>query len=96
MKARFNNGKITVYEQLPETFNNGEISIIGEMDKLTKEELEALGFYDLVKPPIDEATQRYANIIWCRSAIPFFLLLFPCHYFNWRLCLRFRSPGLGQ
>jgi len=68
MKARFNNGKITVYEQLPETFNNGEISIIGEMDKLTKEELEALGFYDLVKPPIDEATQRYANIIWDAEA----------------------------
>jgi len=54
---------ITLYDKLPETFNNGQISIIGEMDKLSNEELEALGFYDVIQPELNDA-QFYGGVRW--------------------------------
>lgn len=54
MKARIGNGQIVVYPQLPLTFKNDKVSILGGMEYLSKEELEELGFYDIIEPVLTE------------------------------------------
>lgn len=63
MKARFENGGIALYPQLPQSFKNDEVNIIGEFDKLSKEELESYGFYDVVEPALAD-NEMYEKVIW--------------------------------
>ena len=61
MKAIEINGKISVIKNLPKTLNT-ENGLVLNFDKQSKEELEALGYYDLVKPSIDKDTQSLGNV----------------------------------
>lgn len=63
MKARIENGVITVFTQLPLTFKNENVSVIGEFDKLTREELEGYGFFDILEPALPEG-KMYGDVIY--------------------------------
>ena len=77
MKARQDeNGAVTLYDRLPDTFNNGMISIIGEMDKLSNEELEALGFYDVIEPELND-WEFYGGARWDEQLLKFVRLTIP-------------------
>lgn len=61
MKAIEINGKISVIKNLPKNLNT-ENGLVLNFDKQSKEELEALGYYDFVKPSIDSDTQSLGNV----------------------------------
>ena len=61
MKAIEINGKISVIKNLPKTLNT-ENGLVLNFDKQSKEELEALGYFDFVKPAIDKDTQSLGNV----------------------------------
>ena len=61
MKAIEINGKISVLKNLPKTLNT-EDGVIVNFSKLPKEELEALGYYDVVKPAYDKDTQSLGDL----------------------------------
>jgi len=61
MKAIERNGKISVLKNLPSTMDIGG-KLYMSFNKLPKEDLEALGYYDLVKPSIDKDTQSLGNV----------------------------------
>ena len=61
MKAIEKNGKISVLKNLPKTLNT-ENGLVLNFDKQSKKELEALGYFDLVKPAIDKDTQSLGNV----------------------------------
>lgn len=63
MKARIEDGTIVIYSELPKSFKNDEVNIIGEFDRLSKEELEGYGFYDIIEPKISE-NQTYGKPYW--------------------------------
>ena len=61
MKAIEINGKISILKNLPKNHNT-ENGLVLNFNKLPKEELEALGYYDFVKPAIDKDTQSLGNV----------------------------------
>ena len=61
MKAIEINGKISVIKNLPKTLNT-ENGLVLNFDKQSKKELEALGYFDLVKPAIDKDTQSLGEV----------------------------------
>jgi hypothetical protein len=61
MKAIEINGKISILKNLPKNHNT-ENGLVLNFNKLPKEELEALGYYDFVKPSIDKDTQSLGNV----------------------------------
>ena len=62
MKAIEINGKISVIKNLPKTLHTDGV-ILG-FNKLSKEELEAYGYYDFVKPSIDKDTQSLGSVFF--------------------------------
>jgi hypothetical protein len=61
MKAIERNGKISVLKNLPSTMDIGG-KLYMSFNKLSKEQLEELGYYDVVKPAIDVDTQSLGNL----------------------------------
>ena len=63
MKIIPTNGKLEKYNKLP---NNLKIDgrLIFNLDKLSNEELEALGIYDLIIPEYDKLTQKLDDLVW--------------------------------
>lgn len=61
MKGKEINGKITVLKTLPSTLNTPEGTVFG-LNKASKERLEALGYYDVIKPAIDKDTQSLGDL----------------------------------
>ena len=61
MKAIEINGKISVVKQLPINKTIDGTTIVG-FGRLPKKELEALGYYDFIKPSIDSETQSLGNV----------------------------------
>jgi len=62
MKARNSNNVIVLYNEVPKSFTEGEINIIGGFDLLSDIELQAYGFYDVVTPAFDYYTQKLSDI----------------------------------
>jgi len=61
MKAIEINGKISVVKQLPINKTIDGTTIVG-FGRLPKKELEALGYYDFIRPSIDSETQSLGNV----------------------------------
>lgn len=76
MKARFENGVIVLYKELPTSFKNDEVNIVGGFDLLSKEELEHYGFYDVIEPPLKE-DEEYDDIRWDESLNSFIYNVIP-------------------
>ena len=58
MKAININGQIKLYGSLPKSWGN----IIGGFNTLSDEEAKEYGFYDVVNPDFDNATQNFGDI----------------------------------
>ena len=58
MKAIDINGEIKIYSKLPKSWGN----IIGGFNTLSDEEAKEYGFYDVVSPDYDNATQSFGDI----------------------------------
>jgi len=63
MKAAVENGRIvTTYKSLPNSLKTPTKYILGGANNLSKEELEAIGIYDVVKPSFDSLTQTKGGL----------------------------------
>ena len=60
MKAIQIDGAIKRYTTIPKSWGN----VIGGFDKLSSTEWEAAGFYDVVSPSYDSATQYLGDLEW--------------------------------
>ena len=60
MKAIEINGKIKVYNSLPNSWKG----VMGNFSKLSDEEIKSYGFYDVVTPDYNSRTQELSNIFW--------------------------------
>ena len=60
MKAIQINGAIKRYTTIPKAWGN----VIGGFDLLSSTEWEAAGFYDVVTPDYDSATQKLGDLEW--------------------------------
>ena len=60
MKAIQINGAIKRYTTIPKAWGN----VIGGFDLLSSTEWEAAGFYDVVTPSYDSATQKLGDLEW--------------------------------
>ncbi len=58
MKAIEINGKIKVYDPLPESWKG----VMGNFSKLSDEEIEAYGFYDVVVPEYDQRVEVLGDL----------------------------------
>lgn len=50
IESRLGNNVVVLYSEIPQSFVEGQINIIGGFDLLSKEELEQYGFYDVIEP----------------------------------------------
>ena len=66
MKARVENGLIVLYAQLPQSFKNDDVCILGGMENLSKQELENLGFFDVIEPEL-LPMEMYGPVKWDES-----------------------------
>jgi len=63
MKAAVQNGRIvTIYKSLPNSLKTPTKYILGGANNLSKEELEAIGIYDVVKPSFDPQIQTKGGL----------------------------------
>jgi hypothetical protein len=63
MKAAVENGRIvTIYKSLPNSLKTPTKYILGGANNLSKEELKAIGIYDVVKPSFDPQTQTKGGL----------------------------------
>jgi len=60
MKAIEINGTIKVYSNLPNSWGG----VMGNFSKLSEEEIQAYGFYDVVNPDYDSRIQIKSEIYW--------------------------------
>lgn len=60
MKAIEINGTIKVYSNLPNSWEG----VMGNFSKLSEEEIQAYGFYDVVNPDYDSRIQIKSEIYW--------------------------------
>ena len=60
MKAIEINGTIKVYNNLPNSWEG----VMGNFSKLSEEEIQAYGFYDVVNPDYDSRIQIKSEIYW--------------------------------
>ncbi len=60
MKAIQIEGKIKVYNPLPNSWKG----VIGNFSKLSDEEIKAYGFYDVVVPEYNKASESLSDIFW--------------------------------
>jgi Na+-transporting NADH:ubiquinone oxidoreductase subunit NqrC len=61
MKARVESGKVVKYNSIPNVIY-GASGTVENAKRLPNEELEALGFYDVVVPDYDPVTQSISNL----------------------------------
>lgn len=61
MKARLESGKIVKYSQIPDTLFESSKTITNAK-RLTTDELEALGFFDVIEPGYDSVTEVIYNL----------------------------------
>jgi len=61
MKARLESGKIVKYSQIPDTLFESS-KTIANAKRLTTDELEALGFFDVIEPSYDSVTEVIYNL----------------------------------
>jgi ribosomal protein L21 len=61
MKATEINGKIKTYNRLPKNYEVDGTTIVN-FNKLSKEEAEGYGFFDVVMPSYDSVTQQISNL----------------------------------
>ena len=61
MKARLESGKIVKYSSIPETLFE-PTKTITNAKRLTTDELEALGFFDIITPTYDSVTEVVYNL----------------------------------
>ena len=61
MKAIEINGKIKTYNRLPKNYEVDGTTIVN-FNKLSKEEAEGYGFFDVVMPSYDSVTQQISNL----------------------------------
>ena len=61
MKAIEINGKIKTYNRLPKDYVVDGTTIVN-FNKLSKEEAEDYGFFDVVMPSYDSVTQQISNL----------------------------------
>jgi ribosomal protein L21 len=61
MKAIEINGKIKTYNRLPKNYEVNGTTIVN-FNKLSKEEAEGYGFFDVVMPSYDSVTQQISNL----------------------------------
>ena len=64
MKAKLIDGNIITYKHLPKTYTKSDGSVVLNFHTSTTEELEAEGFYDLVKPVYNQLTQDRGGLQW--------------------------------
>ncbi|BAQ92691.1 hypothetical protein [uncultured Mediterranean phage uvMED] len=63
MKAAVENGRIvTIYKSLPNSLKTPTKHILGGANNLSKEELQDIGIYDVVKPSYDPQTQTKGGL----------------------------------
>lgn len=60
MKAIEINGEIKIYNQLPKSWGG----VMGNFSKLSNEEMQSYGFYDIITPDYNSRTQELSNIFW--------------------------------
>jgi len=60
MKAIQIDGKIKVYNPLPNSWKG----VMGNFSGLSDEEIKAYGFYDVVVPEYNKASESLSNIFW--------------------------------
>ena len=60
MKAIQIEGKIKVYNQLPNSWKG----VMGNFSMLSDEEIKAYGFYDVVTPDYNSKSQELSDIFW--------------------------------
>ena len=63
MKGITENGSITVLRNLPKQLET-ENGLMLNFDKASKETLEGLGYYDIIKPSFDRDTQYLGNLFF--------------------------------
>jgi len=63
MKAIEINGEIKIYNQLPKSWGG----VMGNFSKLSNEEMQSYGFYDIITPSYNSRTQELSNIFWDAS-----------------------------
>ena len=61
MKARLESGKIVKYSQIPNTIVSGGKTYVNAK-RLTADELESLGFFDVIEPSYDPVTEVIYNL----------------------------------
>jgi hypothetical protein len=61
MKARLESGKIVKYSQIPDTLFESSKTITNAK-RLTTDELESLGFFDVIEPSYDSVTEVIYNL----------------------------------
>lgn len=64
MKAKLINGNIITYTQLPKTYTKSDGSVVLNFHKSDTSELEAEGFYDIVKPSYNPLIQDRGGLQW--------------------------------
>jgi len=60
MKAIEINGEIKIYNQLPNSWKG----VMGNFSKLSNEDMQSYGFYDIITPNYNSRTQELSNIFW--------------------------------
>ena len=70
MKAIEINGKIKTYNRLPNKWDSEGTTIVN-FNKLSKEEAEGYGFFDVVMPSYDSVTQQISNLHFDGSAFTY-------------------------
>ena len=63
MKAIEINGEIKIYNKLPNSWKG----VMGNFSKLSDEEIKAYGFYDVVTPEYNKASETLSAIFWNES-----------------------------
>ena len=64
MKAKLIDGNIITYKHLPNTYTKSNGSVVLNFSKSDTADLEAEGFYDLVKPSYNQLTQIKGGLQW--------------------------------
>ena len=64
MKAKLIDGNIITYKHLPNTYTKSNGSVVLNFSKSDTADLEAEGFYDLVKPSYNPLTQIKGGLQW--------------------------------
>ena len=63
MKAIEINGEIKIYNQLPKSWGG----VMGNFSKLSNEEMQSYGFYDIITPNYNSRIQELSDIFWDAS-----------------------------